>query len=233
VKIDLIDVRSLQPLHHNPRRITDDDIDRLRRSIQSFGLFKPLLVWRDGNGSQFVIGGNQRLRVLSTMADRGELPLVVNLRNGTTVEVRPETPCVEFPGTEAEARAVALRDNNSDGDWDWDTLPSFVAELSTDLGADVDLSALTGFDASILTDLASMTITHDMEVNYDGEEIEPFNERDNDRKVMLFKFGKVSGNVPLEVYERFLRVFASVSKDAGTKEIKAILTSILDTLEGS
>ncbi|MEC7364066.1 MAG: ParB N-terminal domain-containing protein, partial [Actinomycetota bacterium] len=132
----------------NPRTISDSAMERLKDSVRSLGLFKPLLVWTDRENNPVVIGGNQRLRALRSLRDAGEYKSTV--------------PVIMYHGDEATARTIALRDNSQDGDWDWHALSDYVTDLETmaeEMGTDMDLLGLTGLDASVLDDLRALADT--------------------------------------------------------------------------
>lgn len=59
-------IADLFPAEYNPRkqlRPGDDDYERLKRSIQTFGYVDPIIINSDGT----VIGGHQRLTVLQDL----------------------------------------------------------------------------------------------------------------------------------------------------------------------
>jgi len=229
MKLVNISVDKLQPLQNNPRTITAEDIERLRASIRSFGLFKPFLVWTGDDGAKYVVSGNQRLRVLKAMAANGELPVTFTLRSGAKVGITTELPCVEFAGTESEAKAVALRDNTSDGEWNWEALPGYVADLTVDFGADADLAALTGFDAAVLDDLQRLAADPHENLDFVGDPDETASEP-LQRSQMRFAFGKVKGMLSLQMYEDFVSVFGAMSKRHNTKELAVLLGKMLDAV---
>lgn len=239
-------VAGLRPLERNPRSITDADMARLKASIRQFGLFKPLLVWTHPDGRRSVIGGNQRLAALDAMRAAGELPLVVKLASGdTTIVDADRVPCLPFRGTEAEARAVALRDNNSDGEWDWDALPQFVSDLAVELGStfgEVDLAAFTGFDESTLKDLHRLAGARDVGLDKftgNGEPAAPASttttgDKPNEyvtRQGAKFVCGNIRGKVPVALYDRFVARFTAIGSRLNTTDIPTILARMLDDLE--
>lgn len=148
LQIDHIDLDTLVPFDRNPRTISPERLESLKESVRSLGLFKPLLVWRDSAGEPIVIGGNQRLRALREIrSEGGEVGAV---------------PVVEFDGDEPTARTIALRDNAQDGEWDWHALGDYVADLDgllAEFESDMDLLALSGFDAETLGDLRDLAST--------------------------------------------------------------------------
>ena len=97
----------------NPRKITKKKKDELRRSIEVFGDFGSFIIDEDDN----VIAGNQRLSVIK--------------------EMDPDTVilCKRLIGySEAELRAINIKDNTHSGDWDVDMLADWTADLTIDLG---------------------------------------------------------------------------------------------------
>lgn len=52
----------------NPRQVEKRDLERLKSQIIELGVYKPILVTPDGE----VLGGNQRLKVLSELAEKDE-----------------------------------------------------------------------------------------------------------------------------------------------------------------
>lgn len=59
----MMKTRDLRGWDKNPRAITKEGYERLKRQIKKKGIFKPLLVDQDGT----VIGGNMRLKALTEM----------------------------------------------------------------------------------------------------------------------------------------------------------------------
>lgn len=145
MQIETVSLSSLSSFEDNPRRISSDALARLKESIRSLGLFKPLLSWRDAGDRLVVIGGNQRLRAIREMVAAGE------------VEEGP-IPVVVYDGDEVSARTIALRDNASEGEWEWASLASYVTDLEAlarEAAIDLDLT-LTGFDAKTLDGLHAL-----------------------------------------------------------------------------
>ena len=146
MQIETSSLSLLSSFEDNPRRISSDALSRLKDSIRSLGLFKPLLGWRRTPGAPLVvIGGNQRLRAIREMVAAGE------------IEEAP-LPVVVYDGDEVSARTIALRDNASEGEWEWGSLASYVADLEAlarDAEVGLDLT-LTGFDTKTLDGLAAL-----------------------------------------------------------------------------
>ena len=123
VAIDL-----LRPDPANPRRIGDDELDSLERSIRGFGFVAPVLARRE-DGT--VIGGHQRL--------------VAARRLGlATVPVTYLDLSIE------QARLLNLALNKISGSWDDALLARLLADLQTSPNIDLTLS---GFGEDEVRDL--------------------------------------------------------------------------------
>ena len=126
--VDSVPIDELRPDPANPRRIGDDELDALERSLRQFGFVQPVLARRaDG----VVIGGHQRL--------------VAARRLGLAT-----VPVIWFDGTVEQARLLGLALNKISGTWDEQLLARLLAKLGAT--ADLDLS-LSGFDEDEVKDL--------------------------------------------------------------------------------
>lgn len=100
-------VAKLQNWDKNPRNISTEGFERLKKQIQKLGQYKPLLITPDGT----VIGGNMRLRAYR---DLGVSEVWVSV-----VEPKSESEKLEF----------ALSDNDRAGYYDDDLLANLTAEM--------------------------------------------------------------------------------------------------------
>lgn len=97
----------------NPRKITTKARQELQQSLDTFGDFGLILI--DENNQ--VIAGNQRISVLK--------------------EKDPDTKvlCKKLVGySEAELRAINIKDNVHSGEWDFELLADWTADLNLDIG---------------------------------------------------------------------------------------------------
>src|ERR1035437_2743005 len=126
--IEQVHIDELRPDPANPRRISDEELDALERSIRQFGFVEPVLARRE---DATVIGGHQRL-----LAAR---------RLGLT-----SVPVIWLDLSAEQARLLGLALNKISGSWD----DALLARLLADLGAtpDLDLS-LSGFGEDEIKDL--------------------------------------------------------------------------------
>jgi DNA modification methylase len=126
--IEQVPIDLLHPDPANPRRIGEDELDALERSIREFGFVEPVLARREDH---VVIGGHQRL-VAARRLGLATVPV-------TFLDLSIE-----------QARLLNLALNRISGSWD----DALLARLLADLGAspDVDLT-LSGFAEDEIADL--------------------------------------------------------------------------------
>lgn len=120
-EIENIEIAVLRPDPANPRRIAENELEALTRSIQEFGLVDPILARLD-DGT--VIGGHQRL-VAARKLGLETVPVIF-------LDLPPE-----------QGRVLGLALNKISGDWDQELLARLLAELEE--VPEVDLT-ISGFD---------------------------------------------------------------------------------------
>ncbi len=118
--IEQVPIDDLRPAPFNPRRISDEELDALTRSIKTFGLVAPVIACREDS---IVIGGHQRLVVARRLGMK-TIPVIY-------VDLSPE-----------QAKLLNLALNRISGEWDQELLARLLAELQ--VAPDVDIS-LSGF----------------------------------------------------------------------------------------
>jgi DNA modification methylase len=115
----MVSLSRLKPYERNPRRISKDQLEKLKASIEQDGFHQRILCTPDFK----VIGGHQRIRVLKELGWK---------------EVQVLTPSREL--TDDEYRRLLIRDNLQAGEWDMDALANdFTPEELTDWGFPEDL----------------------------------------------------------------------------------------------
>lgn len=113
IEVVTMKVKELSSSFGNPRKITRKGREKLQDSLEQFGDFGLILIDENNN----IIGGNQRVSVL--------------------MEENPDTEvlCKRLIGyTDAEKRAINIKDNTHEGEWDLDILASWTADLNTSFG---------------------------------------------------------------------------------------------------
>ena len=108
------------PNDHNPRKISKDKFERLKKKIEEVGFHNPIKVDNDG----IILGGNQRYHALVEMgAGDLEVPVMFPL----------------FKLTKKERQEIIITDNVSDGEWDMEMLANeFEIPDLIDWGLDLD-----------------------------------------------------------------------------------------------
>ena len=132
LKIEYVDIKKLRPFAGNPRRISDEGLKKLERSIGEFGFVNPVLCWRNGAVLE-VIAGHQRLKA----AEEQGIETV---------------PVVILPFDDwHQAYAYNIADNRlqDESEWDYPKLKDLIAELD-DGSLDIQLS---GFDIAELEEI--------------------------------------------------------------------------------
>ena len=103
---------------YNPRQLSDDQYKHLKDSISRFGLVDPIIINKNKDRKDIIIGGHQRVKVARTMGI-------------------DEVPCVEIDLTYDREKELNVRLNKNTGDWDFDILnEAFEIEQLLDWGFD-------------------------------------------------------------------------------------------------
>ena len=126
--VEQVPIDLLRPDPANPRRIGDEELEALTRSLRQFGFVQPVLARRE---DRTVIGGHQRL-----LAAR---------RLGLTA-----VPVTFLDLSIEQARLLNLALNKISGSWDDQLLARLLADLQS--SPEVDLS-LSGFGEDEIADL--------------------------------------------------------------------------------
>ena len=153
-----IHINNLKPAEYNPRMISDEDYEKLKKSIKEFGLVDPIIVNLKNNT---IIGGHQRYKVL---LDENITDLKL-LRMGDIGYVFQEKDLQIESDIHEKGLNLAL--NNINGE--------FVEEKLQPLLEEVNLSNLdievTGFDKLDLDDFKTPDIeTESKEITEDNYE---------------------------------------------------------------
>jgi DNA modification methylase len=97
---------------YNPRQLTKDQHSQLKDSIKRFGLVDPLIVNKNKERKNILVGGHQRLRIAKELG--------IN-----------KIPCVEVDLNIDQEKELNIRLNKNVGEWDYDSLANYfdVGEL--------------------------------------------------------------------------------------------------------
>lgn len=107
MKVEYVSVDTLVPADYNPRRITAADRKDIKASLEKFGFAEPIIVNKNPDRLNVIVGGHQRVTVA-----KEEL--------GYT-----EVPCVFVNLSLKEEKELNVRLNKNQGRWDFDALQEF------------------------------------------------------------------------------------------------------------
>lgn len=116
LRIEYVPIESLRPSEYNPRKISKEAMDELKKSIQRFKLVDPFIINSAPNRRNIVIGGHMRLRAATEMGFK-EVPVVY----------------INIPDIKRE-KELNLRLNRNAGEFDWDLLANFNEDFLKDIG---------------------------------------------------------------------------------------------------
>jgi len=128
ITIAYVPIDTLKPDPANPRRISDDELESLTRSIREFGLIDPIIVRREDST---VIGGHQRLLAARRLG-------------------YPTVPVVFVDLSPAQGRLLNVALNKISGSFDQELLARLLSELNEVPELDLMLS---GFGEDELKEL--------------------------------------------------------------------------------
>lgn len=163
MQIKKVPTKDLISPEWNPRQITDEELEKLKTSLEEFGYIEPIIV---NDVNNHVVGGNQRLRALIALGYDEVDCVYVHIE-----DINKEKAC-----------NVAL--NKISGDWDEDKLRTVLEDIEL---SPIDIK-LTGFDELELTELEvkePITVHEDDFIIEDEEDME-VNVKEGD----LFRLGE-------------------------------------------
>jgi len=121
------EINSLIFAEYNPRQLTKDQYQNLKDSISRFGLVDPIIVNKNKERKNIIIGGHQRVKVAKDM----DIEFV---------------PVLEVDLTYEKERELNIRLNKNTGEWDMDILiNNFDEDILKDIGwTDLEIDNLKG-----------------------------------------------------------------------------------------
>ena len=123
MNITKLKIKDIKLSDYNPRNITEEQLNKLKDSIEKFGYIEPIIINKRNN---IVVGGNQRLKVLKKLlGDEKEIDVVI----------------VDLDETQEKALNIAL--NKISGSWNDDKLFMILEKLEKE-----NMIEITGFEIS-------------------------------------------------------------------------------------
>ncbi len=135
-------VDSLLPHKKSPRKISKEQAERLKKSLENYGLVEIAAIDLDGT----ILAGHQRMKALQLMG-----------QGDTMVDVRVPNRKL----TDEEAERYMIGSNAIHGEWDFDLLKGFEMDLLIDLG----------FDQKELDDIWNKELKKEFDVEKELKEI--------------------------------------------------------------
>ena len=135
-----VPIKELKANDKNPRKITKVELNKLVRSIQEFGFVEPVIVNKNKDRYNVIIGGHQRLKAANKLGMK-------------------DVPCIYVDLEESKEHLLNVALNEISGDWDDDKLFQLLKELQ-EKGADL---TLTGFDEPVIDEIMSANKERDKE----------------------------------------------------------------------
>ena len=148
LQVEQLPIDALHPDPGNPRRIAEDELAALCRSIETFGLVDPVLARR---ADRRVIAGHQRL-LAARRAGLTTVPVIL----------------LDLPVEDARLLNVAL--NQIGGDWDADLLARLLIDLQETTARDLTLSGFAEADLQALLTRFDRREKRDRPERFDLEE---------------------------------------------------------------
>lgn len=140
MEIVKIDINELISPEYNPRQITDDEMGKLKNSINEFGYIAPIIVNKHNN---HIVGGNQRYEALKELGYE-EIDVVYI-----------------YEKDENREKALNIALNKISGEWDEVKLNQIFTEMKL---AAFDKVSLTGFEDYEVQELIIIN-----DINYDDD----------------------------------------------------------------
>ena len=113
MKVENVRVEAIRPNPDNPRKITRKELEKLKNSIQEFGLVDPIIVNRHDTRNGIIIGGHQRLEAAKSL--------------GYT-----EVPVTYVDLTQEREEQLNIALNRISGEWDEDKLQNLLKRMYDD-----------------------------------------------------------------------------------------------------
>lgn len=116
LKVEYLPIPLLKPAQYNPRKISPEAMEQLKKSIHKFNVVDPIIVNSASARKNIIIGGHQRYRAAKELGHK-TIPVVY----------------INIPDIKKE-KELNLRLNKNTGEWDWDMLAGFDETFLSAIG---------------------------------------------------------------------------------------------------
>ena len=103
MKIIAYSIKDLKFADYNPRQLSKEQFNNLKKSIEKFGFVDPVIVNKNSERKNVIIGGHQRVNVARQIGIKS-------------------IPCIELDLSIEKEKELNVRLNKNNGEWDWDLL---------------------------------------------------------------------------------------------------------------
>jgi hypothetical protein len=139
MNLQTLTLSTLKPAPYNPRKISDDAMGRLEKSVKEWGIVDPLIVNKATGYT--IIGGHQRFKVLQKQGAQTADCVVLDL-----------------PPAKEKALNIALNNQKMAGEYEFSTLADILQEIDT---GEFSVPDLTGFSEEDLESIATWATSPD------------------------------------------------------------------------
>lgn len=211
-KIKLID---LELADYNPRQISDNNIDKLRNSIHSFGFVDPIIINLKNNR---IIGGHQRYKVLMEDYDNNKELNIYKL--GDIGWVFPDEDIIIKSEEDEKALNISLNQNNLMGEWDNEKLKDIFKDLN-DVDFDLELTGFDDFEIDFFLDDDYETFNYQHLLDEDDEKPdEPENKTEEETSEdTISSFEQKNSSIIKEPSSEVQSKIEKLRKEQGQQEI--------------
>jgi len=92
--MEKIKISELKRAEYNPRKISDREMEKLKRSISTFGFVEPVIINKHSGRENTVIGGHQRINAAEALgiAEVPYYPVDLPLAKEKALNIAPHVP---------------------------------------------------------------------------------------------------------------------------------------------
>lgn len=146
MNIEEININQIKPAKYNPRKITDNELNKLKKSIQEYGLVDPLII---NLNNMTIISGHQRYKILQEENNKtGKYETLQLYKMGDVGWVFTDET-LTIP-TESYEKGLNIALNKISGEWDYTKLNKLMDELLEDKTFNINLTGFNDLDMESL-----------------------------------------------------------------------------------
>ena len=116
IKVEYVAAKDLKFADYNPRKLDDDTLAEIKKSVERFGLVDPIIANSAAERKNIVIGGHARLKIAKQLGIETVPVVYLNI---------PDV---------AKEKELNLRLNRNVGQWDLDLLAEFDKDMLVEVG---------------------------------------------------------------------------------------------------